>query len=148
MGKTYNRDFSLQWTSQAEVVRIHLRGVGLSLGCIAIDRCRDRAVFTNLSLLHPFWRSVQPLSMIVGAQIVKRERGNRQAAYGVALHLFKGPSIRFACRSRAVAQATLAALHKHLPVEMRSSGRAQPGFAVQDNQNGASLAPHGAALRC
>ena len=147
MGKAYHRDFSLQLASHADVVRIHASGSGLSLGCIAIDRYRDRAVFYNLSLLRPFWRTVQPLSMIVGAQIIKRERGNRQPAYGVVMHLFKGPSIRFACRSRAVAQATLEALHRHLPVEMRSSGRAQPIFAVQDNQNSALPTCHGSALR-
>ena len=89
----------------------------LSLTRITVDRLGDRAIFLTLGLTIPSVRIISPLSMIVGAQVIKGDQS--EPDYSIKVRLYEGNHIRFACRTRAIAMATYQALRHHLPVETR-----------------------------
>lgn len=143
MGRKRKRENSQQRISRRNRARILSVGRFLSLTYIVIDRDRDRAVFCTLGLAMPLWRVVSPLSLIMSAQINKREREEKDALYGIVVRLSRSGRVRFNCRSRDVATKTLQALQQHLQVETRSSGRTQANFDGPQDENAAPLRQFG-----
>lgn len=84
-----------------------------------IDRQKDQAVIVRVGLPIPTIRVVKPLSLIAGAQILKRENVRRGPLYGIAIRLHKGKAVKFGCRSRQAALELLETLHRYLKVETR-----------------------------
>jgi hypothetical protein len=132
MGKKRRRGISREQARRSNRATIYVASGLFSLTCIRIDRNRDRAIFCTLGLALPSWRVISPLSLIVGAQISKQKRAGQRQGYGIAVRLFQGKPIRFACRSRTVATATMQALQQQLHVETRSSS---PAKLYSDSEN-------------
>jgi hypothetical protein len=83
----------------------------------SVNWAHDRAVLHGFGLFLPVRRVIAPLSLIAGIQVVKHQREEGKAEYGIAVRLHKGEHIKFSCRSRDQAMAIMRKTTRYLGLE-------------------------------